>query len=121
MPQITPSLINDLHGRTGQPVLECKKALVESDGHLGKAIDWFRQRGVFPVLRHASEGRVAVMNCDDGRCGALVEINWNTDTVARSGLVVIVGARAAGLLLRPPDSALARAGYECLHLGGVLV
>ena len=119
MPQITPSLINDLHGRTGQPVLACKKALVESDGHLGKAIDWFRQRGVFPVLRHASEGRIAVMNCDDGRCGALVEVNCNSDTVAHSGPVVKLAAMAARLLLRHPDADITQAANANLNIDEV--
>src|SRR2546423_13502743 len=94
MPEITPSLINDLHGRTGQPVLECKKALVEADGHLGRAIDWFRQRGAYPVHRTAAEGQVAVMNCDDGRCGALGEINWNTENAPRGGPVAKLAAAA---------------------------
>jgi len=116
MPEITPSLINDLHGRTGQPVLECKKALVEADGHLGKAIDWFRQRGVFPVLRTMAEGRVAVMNCDDGRCGALVEINCKTDAAARSGPVAKLAATAARLLLRHPDADITQAANTNLNI-----
>jgi elongation factor Ts len=119
MPEITPSLINDLHGRTGQPVLECKKALVEADGHLGKAIDWFRQRGVFPVLRTAAEGRVAVMNCDDGRCGALVEINCNSDAVAHSGPVAKLAAMAARLLLRHPDADITQAANTNLNIDDV--
>jgi elongation factor Ts len=116
MPEITPSRINDLHGRTGQPALECKKALVEADGHLGKAIDWFRQRGIFPVLRTMAEGRVAVMNCDDGRCGALVEINCNTDTAARSGSVAKLAAMAARLLLRHPDADITQAANANLNI-----
>src|SRR3954471_4652551 len=119
MPEITPSLINDLHGRTGQPVLECKKALVEADGHLGKAIDWFRQRGVFPVLRNAPEGRVAVMNCDDGRCAALVEISVNSRTVARSGPVAKLAAMAARLLLRHPDADITQAATANLNIDEV--
>jgi elongation factor Ts len=109
MAEITPSLINDLHGRTGQPVLECKKALVEADGHIGRAIDWFRQRGIFPVHRMAGEGQVAVMNCDDGRCGALVEINCNSETAARSGT-------AARLLLRHPDADITQAANTNLNI-----
>lgn len=119
MPEITPSLINDLHGRTGQPVLECKKALVEADGHLGKAIDWFRRRGVFPVLRHGAEGCVAVMNCDDGRCGALVEINCNSETIARSGPVAKLAAMAARLLLRHPDADITQAANANLNIDEV--
>jgi len=116
MPEITPSLINDLHGRTGQPVLECKKALVEADGHIGKAIDWFRQRGAFPVHRSAAEGQVAVMNCDDGRCGALVEINCNSETAARSGPVAKLAATAARLLLRHPDADITQAANTNLNI-----
>ena len=119
MPEITPSLINDLHGRTGQPVLECKKALVEADGHLGRAIDWFRQRGAFPVHRTAAEGQVAVMNCDDGRCGALVEINCNTETAARSGPVAKLAATAARLLLRHPDADITQAANTNLNIDEV--
>jgi len=116
MPEITPSLINDLHGRTGQPVMECKKALVEADGHIGKAIDWFRQRGAFPLHRTAAEGRVAVMNCDDGRCGALVEINCNTESAARSGPVAKLAATAVRLLLRHPDVDITQAANANLNI-----
>jgi len=119
MPEITPTLINDLHGRTGQPVLECKKALVEADGDLGKAIDWFRQRGVFPVLKSTAEGRVAVMNCDDGRCGALVEINCSSETVANSGPVAKLAAMAARLLLRHPDADITQAANTNLNIDEV--
>ncbi|HEV8603871.1 MAG TPA: hypothetical protein VGQ99_00815 [Tepidisphaeraceae bacterium] len=119
MPEITPSLINDLRGRTGQPILECKKALVESDGHLGKAIDWFRSRGIFPVLRTSAEGRVAVMNCDDGHCGALVEINCNSEEAARSGPVVKLAAMAARLLLRHPDADITQAANANLNIDEV--
>src|SRR4051812_41042873 len=58
MPEITPTLIDDLVGRTGRPVSECKKALMEADGNIGKAIDWFRSRGAFPIRRETAEGRV---------------------------------------------------------------
>src|ERR1051325_5984630 len=119
MAEITASLINDLHGRTGQPILECKKALVEADGHLGKAIDWFRQRGAFPVLKSAAEGRVAVMNCDDGRCGALVEINCSSDSVAHSGPVAKLAAMAARLLLRHPDADITQAANANLNIDEV--
>src|SRR5205814_8866912 len=76
----------------------------------------FRQRGAFPVLRHASEGRVAVMNCDDGRCGALVEINCNSDSVARSGPVAKLAAVAARLLLRHPDADITQAANANLNI-----
>jgi elongation factor Ts len=119
MPEITPSLINDLHGRTGQPILECKKALVEADGHLGRAIDYFRQRGAFPIHRAAPEGRVAVMNCDDGRCGALVEINCNSESAARSGPVAKLAATAARLLLRHPDADITQAANANLNIDDI--
>src|SRR5207302_1777336 len=112
MPQITPSLINDLHGRTGQPVLECKKALVESDGHLGKAIDWFRQRGVFPVLRNASEGRIAVLQNKNGRVGTYNDLD------GRIGVLLSITGKISEEMLKdlclhvarhdPPAAALTR-------------
>src|SRR5215212_11917205 len=119
MPEITPTLIDDLRGRTGQPVSECKKALVEADGDLGKAIGWFRSRGVFPVMREAGAGRVAVMECDDGHCGALVEINCLSEEVARSGPVEKLAATAARLLLRHPDVDITAAGNANLNIDEV--
>src|SRR5687767_6869596 len=116
MPEITPSLINDLRGRTGQPESECKKALVEADGQLGKAIEWFRSRGAFPQRREPVEGTIAVMNCDDGRCGALVEINCNTHQAARSGPVAKLAAHAARLLLRHPDADITQAANANLNI-----
>src|ERR1051325_10781100 len=119
MSEITATLIEDLRGRTGRPVSECKKALVEADGNIGKAIDWFRQRGVFPVRREAAEGRVAVMECDDGHCGALVEILCHSEAAARSGPVAKLAATAARLLLRHPDVDITQAGYCKMNIDEV--
>jgi elongation factor Ts len=63
-----------------------------------------------------AEGRVAVMNCDDGRCGALVEINCKTDTAARSGPVAKLAATAARLLLRHPDADITQAANTNLNI-----
>ncbi len=119
MPEITPTLIDDLAGRTGRPVSECKKALMEADGNIGKAIDWFRSRGTFPIRRDAAEGRVAVMECDDGHCGALVEINCNSEAAAKSAPVVKLAATAARLLLRHPDVDITQAGNANLNIDEV--
>jgi elongation factor Ts len=119
MPEITPTLISDLRGRTGQSESECKRALVESDGHLGKAIDYFRRRGAFPQRREPAEGCIAVMNCDDNRCGALVEINCTTEAAAKSGPVARLAAHAARLLLRHPDADITQAANANLNIDEV--
>ncbi len=86
MAEITASLVKDLRETTGAGMMDCKKALVESDGDMQGAIDWLRKKGLSAAAkksgRVASEGLVGVALAP-GRV-AMVEINAETDFVARN-------------------------------------
>ncbi len=84
---ITAALVKELRERTGLGMMECKKALVEVDGDIEKAIEELRKSGQAKAAkkagRTAAEGVVAVKVADDAKFGMLVEVNSETDFVAR--------------------------------------
>ena len=86
--EVTASLIKDLRERTGAGMADCKKALVEVDGDIDKAIDYLRTKGLAKAAkkagREATEGSVVSYIHGGGRIGVLVEINCETDFVARN-------------------------------------
>jgi len=84
MPEITAKLVNELRGKTGLGMMECKKALTETAGDVEKAIDYFRKKGVKTSIaeRAATEGRVSAAVSADHKLGAISEINCNTDFTA---------------------------------------
>ncbi|WP_084418824.1 translation elongation factor Ts [Henriciella litoralis] len=88
MAQITAALVKDLRDRTGAGMMDAKKALVENDGDTEAAIDWLRAKGLSKAAkksgRTAADGLVAAVRSDDGKTGALVELNAETDFVARN-------------------------------------
>jgi elongation factor Ts len=102
MAEITAKLVNDLRAKTGQGMMECKKALQESGGDLEKAIEYFRKKGVKASLseRAATEGRVMGAVSPDGKSAALVEVNCNTDFTAKSVPFAAVGNAAAAALAK---------------------
>lgn len=84
---VTASLVKELRERTGLGMMECKKALVETDGNIELAIENLRKSGQAKAAkkagRIASEGAVAIKSSADGKTAAMVEINSETDFVAR--------------------------------------
>ncbi|MBN8891479.1 MAG: translation elongation factor Ts [Rhodospirillales bacterium 70-18] len=86
MAEITAALVKDLRERTGAGISDCKKALVESDGVMDDAIDWLRKKGLSSAAkksgRVAAEGLVGVATA--ATRGAMVEVNAETDFVARN-------------------------------------
>ncbi len=88
MAQITAALVKDLRDRTGAGMMDAKKALVENEGDMEAAIDWLRAKGLSKAAkksgRTAADGLVAAVLSDDGKTGALVELNAETDFVARN-------------------------------------
>jgi elongation factor Ts len=84
---ITADAVKQLRERTGAGMMECKKALVESNGDLDAAAENMRKSGLAKADKKASriaaEGMVVVAKSDDGKTGVLVEINSETDFVAR--------------------------------------
>jgi elongation factor Ts len=86
--EITAKLVQELREKTGAGVMDCKKALAEASGDLEKAIVWLREKGVSAAAkragRTASEGTVGSYIHAGGKLGVLVEINCESDFVART-------------------------------------
>ncbi|MFC6632211.1 translation elongation factor Ts [Microbulbifer taiwanensis] len=84
---ITASMVKELRERTGLPMMECKKALTAADGDIEKAIEDLRKASGLKAAkkagRTAADGVVAAKVADDGSYGVLVEVNSETDFVAR--------------------------------------
>ena len=92
MAEITAALVKDLREKSGVGMMDCKKALMETDGDMDAALDWLRAKGLSKAAkkadRVAAEGLVAVSQRRDGKAqvASLVELNAETDFVARNEL-----------------------------------
>ncbi len=86
--EITAKLVKELRDKTGAGMMDCKKALTESDGNMEKAVDVLRERGIAKAAskegRATSEGLVASYIHPGDKLGVMVEINCETDFVART-------------------------------------
>ena len=86
--EITTQMIKELRAATSAPMLDCRKALQEADGDYQKAVDWLREKGMATAAkradRDASNGTVEMYSHGGGRVGVMVEINCETDFVARA-------------------------------------
>jgi len=87
MAEISAKLVKELREKTGAGMMDCKKALKENEGDMNKAIEWLRQKGIASAEkksgRMAAEGIVGSYIHTGGRVGVLVEVNCETDFVAR--------------------------------------
>lgn len=87
MATISAKVVKELREKTGAGMMDCKKALTENDGDMTKAIEWLRQKGTISADkkqgRVAAEGLVESYIHTGGRIGVLVEVNCETDFVAR--------------------------------------
>lgn len=87
MAEITAKLVKELRDKTGAGMMDCKKALKENEGDIEKSIEWLRQKGIASADkksgRTAAEGLVHSYIHFGGRIGVLVEVNCETDFVAR--------------------------------------
>jgi elongation factor Ts len=85
---ISTESIKQLRESTGAGMLDCKKALEQANGDVNKAADWLREKGLAAAAkradRKASEGTVELYSHGNGRVGVMVEVNCETDFVARS-------------------------------------
>ena len=85
---ISASMVKDLREKTGAGMMDCKKALTETDGDMEKAIEYLREKGITKAAkkssRIAAEGLVLSYVSDDGKVGAAVEVNSETDFVAKN-------------------------------------
>ncbi len=88
MAQITAALVKELRERTGAGMMDCKKALTAVEGDMDKAIDFLREKGLAAAAkkagRIAAEGVVGAFVAADGKIGTIVEINCETDFVAKT-------------------------------------
>ncbi len=88
MAEVNANVVKELREKTGAGVMDCKKALAESAGDLEKAITWLRQKGIAAMAKRA--GRVASEGCigsyihAGGKLGVLIEVNCETDFVAKT-------------------------------------
>ena len=88
MPEITPALVGQLRAMTGAGLMNCKKALDETQGDLNAAVDLLRKQGAAAAVkkadRAANEGLIGQAVLGGGQVGALIEVNCETDFVARN-------------------------------------
>lgn len=82
---ITASMVKDLRTQTGAGMMDCKKALVEAEGDIAKAVDILREKGLSQAAKKASrvaaEGAVVSAVSEDGKTGTILEVNCETDFV----------------------------------------
>jgi elongation factor Ts len=107
MAEITAGLVKELREKTDAPMMECKKALTESGGDMGKAEEILRvklgNKASRAASRIAAEGVVAAHVARDGKSGALVEVNCETDFVAKNDeFLALAGAIAELVAVRNP-------------------
>lgn len=86
--QITAKMVSELRERTGAGMMDCKKALVQAEGDMEKAIEILREKGLAAAAkkagRVAAEGVVETYITEDGKVGAVVEVNCETDFVGKN-------------------------------------
>ena len=90
MGKITAKLVKDLRDKTGAGMMDCKKALNETEGNLDKALEWLRKKGIASAEkksgRVAAEGSIGSYIHTGSRVGVLLELNCETDFVARGDI-----------------------------------
>ena len=88
MANITSQMVKELREMTQAGMMDCKKALVEADGNMDKAVEWLREKGLAAAAkkagRIAAEGVVADYITECGKVGVVVEVNCETDFVAKT-------------------------------------
>ncbi len=88
MAEITASMVKELRGRTGSGIMDCKRALAETDGDLENALDFLRKKGLAKAQKRAgrttSEGLIYSYIHTGGKLGVLVEVNCESDFVAKT-------------------------------------
>ncbi|RFM25546.1 MAG: elongation factor Ts [Candidatus Thermochlorobacter aerophilum] len=104
MAEISAKLVKDLRDKTGAGMADCKKALEATGGDMDAAIKWLRERGAAAAAkradREAKEGIIAVAQAEDKSAAAMVEVNCETDFVARNEEFVAFANEVATLALK---------------------
>lgn len=85
---ITAAMVKELREKTNAGMMDCKKALTESDGDMAKAVDWLRQKGLAVAAKRAgrevSEGQIMTYIHGGGKLGVMIEVNCETDFTAKT-------------------------------------
>ena len=107
MAEITAALVGELRRMTNAGLMDCKKALTETNGDLDGAVDLLRKKGVATAAkkagRAANEGVIANYIRPDGKLGLLVEVNCETDFVAKNEAFGEFCNEVAKTLVEQPD------------------
>ena len=100
---ISAKLVMELRAKTGAGMMDCKKALIETNGDLQIAIDYLREKGISKAAkkaaRIASEGLVFISVSTDGKTGAMLELNSETDFVAKNEDFINFGNKLVDMIL----------------------
>jgi elongation factor Ts len=117
MAEITAGMVRELREKTDAPMMECKKALTEAGGDLVKAEEILRvklgNKATKAAARVAAEGVVAVQIAADGKTGAIIEVNCETDFVAKNDDFLAFSGALAGLVVKhAPADVAALSGLE---------
>ena len=119
MAEITAAMVKELREGTSAGMLDCKKALVETNGNMEQAVDWLRKKGLASAAKKASriaaEGLVSV--AVDGNKGAVVEVNSETDFVAKNELFQEYVEDAAKVALRCHGEVCDMKNFNCPKCG----
>jgi elongation factor Ts len=117
MANVTAAMVKDLRDKTGAGMMDCKAALAETDGDIEAAVDWLRKKGLSKAAkkagRVAAEGLIAVES--SGHTAAIVEVNAETDFVARNDAFQAFAREAAKIALTGDGTV---AGLEAAHFPG---
>ena len=107
MANITSQMVKELREMTQAGMMDCKKALVEADGNMDKAVEWLREKGLAAAAkkagRIAAEGVVADYITECGKVGVVVEVNCETDFVAKTEAFIKFVDDAAKVALEGKD------------------
>ncbi len=122
---ITAALVKELRERSGAGMMECKKALVETDGDIESAIKLMRKSGQAKADkkagRVAAEGLIAIKATDDAKAVAIAEVNCETDFVAKeAAFIEFVDNIAARVLTDKPDSVEALSAMAVTEAGSTI-
>ena len=119
MTDITAAMVKELRESTGAGMLDCKKALVETNGNMDEAVDWLRKKGLASAAKKASriaaEGLVSVHV--EGNKGAVVEVNSETDFVAKNEIFQEYVADAAIVALKSAGEICDMKTFHCPKCG----
>lgn len=123
---VTASVVKELREKTGAGMMDCKKVLTETDGDIEKAIELLRERGISKAAkksdRIAAEGIVDANVSEDGKIGALVEVNSETDFVAKNDeFKAFVADVAEQIVKTNPADVETLLGQESIKVAGKTV